>query len=359
MLQLTLAELVLPARARVLVMHATEAEPLLELRDLTAGGTVVAVAPDLAAYTALQAAIGPRAGADVTVTLEQFDAPGEPTFAAALLDSDAAAGRGNAYVRRLIEHMARQVRPGGQLWLEGSPRRGVRTFARYLEAVSEPPEQVSVGGGRRTFRAVRPEMSAPMAADAPPEIEAGVRGLRLRLQLGAGVFAGRGLDEATALLIEHMPIRPRDRVLDLGCGAGAIGIAAALLAPSGNATLADANPLATQLAEANIRRNGAPNAAVVLSDVYSALEGQRFDLIATNPPFHVRAEQSRDVAEAFLRGAPAHLRPNGRLCVVANAFLPYERLLADLFPAVETLAANGRYKVLLGSRRRERASEQL
>lgn len=360
-LGLILERLVLPARARMLVAHAVSAEPLIELRELSAGGQVVAVAPTLAEYTALQKALAGKAGAEITVTLENLSEPlsGEP-FDAALVDTDGPSARGNAYTRQLINWTVGQIRAGCFVWLVGSNRRGLQTFVRHLSTCCADVVLVAVGGGQRAYRGAA-ERAAPTGEDAPPAepttIEVAVQDVRFTLRLQPGVFSARKLDEATELLIGGLQIHRRAEVLDLGCGAGPIGIAAALLAPEGRATLADSNPMAVALAERNVAANGILNAAVLLSDGYSALADQRFDVIATNPPFHQHGRDARDTAERFIREAPDHLLPGGHCYVVANAFLAYERLMTDVFGAVETVVATPSYKVLRSERRVERRPE--
>src|SRR5690348_4969259 len=93
-----------------------------------------------------------------------------------------------------------------------------------------------------------------------------VRGLDLHLETKAGVFSHRGVDAGSRLLIEAMRVSPTARVLDLGCGYGAIGIAAAKIAERGSATLVDSDIRATRLAERNLGLNAVTNAEVILGD---------------------------------------------------------------------------------------------
>ena len=349
--QLILARLALPAQAQVLVLYARSAPALFRLLELSAGGRVVAVAPELPDYTRLQQEIGARAGAEITVVLEDLGAPLRAgPFHCALLDTDGPAGRGNAYTFQLIDHMVEQTQPGGSIWLCGSNRRGVQTFVRHLTTLCGDVTLMGTGGGKRAYRALRPAVSTPTAdaGETSTVVPVEAQGVQFGLAVQPGVFSGRKLDEATALLIGAMRLHRADDVLDLGCGAGAIGIAAALLAPEGQTVLVDSSPLAVRLAERNIADNGIPNATVLLSDAYSAVQGRRFDVIATNPPFHQHSKETRDVAERFVREAPDHLRPGGRLFVVANAFLAYQRSMARVFDDVQVVASTPGYRVLCG-----------
>jgi 16S rRNA (guanine1207-N2)-methyltransferase len=349
--RLILERLVLPARAQILVLYARDAPPLFELHDLSAGGRVVAVAPELPDYTQLQKDLGARAGAEITVVLENLQTPpGGGPFDCALRDTDGPAGRGNSYTFRLLDYMVNNVHPGGEIWVQGSNSRGLQTFVRRLAAACGDVQLGGVGGGKRAYRATRPAGDMAAADDTGETLTVPVetQGIHFRLTVQPGVFSGRKLDEATALLIGAMRLHKSDDVLDLGCGAGAIGIAAALLAPEGQALLVDSSPLAVRLAERNIADNGIGNASVLLSDAYSAVQGRRFDVIATNPPFHQHAKETRGVAARFVREAPDFLRPGGRFYVVANAFLPYRRDMERVFDEVDVVAATSSYRVLCG-----------
>lgn len=92
----------------------------------------------------------------------------------------------------------------------------------------------------------------------------------------------------TELLVETalalLPARDA-AVLDLGTGTGAIALALAAERPAWRLTGVDRVAEAVELAERNRRRLGLGNAAFLQSDWFSALDGRRFELIASNPPY--------------------------------------------------------------------------
>jgi 16S rRNA (guanine1207-N2)-methyltransferase len=140
------------------------------------------------------------------------------------------------------------------------------------------------------------------------------RGTLLSFQVDRGVFASSGVDPGTALLIEALDPAADARVLDLGCGWGPIGIAAARCALQGRVVMTEVNRRAALLARANLRRNRIENAEVRIGPNYDPVEGERFDLIATNPPYHA----GKELILALLEGAPEHLAEGGRLLVVGK-----------------------------------------
>jgi 16S rRNA (guanine1207-N2)-methyltransferase len=159
-----------------------------------------------------------------------------------------------------------------------------------------------------------------------------LRGFDLQLATQAGVFSHRAIDAGTRLLIENMRVSPAARVLDLGCGYGAIGIVAAKLATRGHVVLVDSDIRATRLAERNLKLNGVTNAEVILGDsVHDLPPKSRFDVVASNPPTH----SGREVLDDFVHGAYQVLKPRGRLYLVINRLLSLKREVEEVFGVAE------------------------
>lgn len=186
----------------------------------------------------------------------------------------------------------------------------------------------------------------PRSASAPVLRRFLYRGEILRFEVDRGVFASHGLDPGTALLIEALTPDAAASVLDLGCGWGAVGVAAAKAAPRGRVVLTDVNRRAVHLARKNLRRNGISNAEVRSGSLFAPVAGERFDWIATNPPYHV----GRETILAMLRDAADHLAPSGTLLVVgkgSQGIRYYQAWLEEHFPGtVEVVGRGSGYRVL-------------
>ncbi|MFK7697372.1 class I SAM-dependent methyltransferase [Paenibacillus sp. HJGM_3] len=152
----------------------------------------------------------------------------------------------------------------------------------------------------------------PTAESDRGVVEANLRGKAFTFVTDAGVFSKRGLDFGSRLLIETMAIAPDDRVLDVGCGYGPIGLTAAWLAKQGEAVLVDINERAIGLAKENRRRNGIVNAEVLQSDRLLAVQDRSFTKILTNPP--IRA--GKQVVHSIFEQAHERLVEGGELWVV-------------------------------------------
>ena len=125
----------------------------------------------------------------------------------------------------------------------------------------------------------------------------------------AGVFSRDGLDRGTEVLLEALPPLS-GRVLDLGCGWGAVGVALGRKYPELEIVMTDINTRAVALAQRNLAANGV-RAQVVQGDGFESVTGT-FDAIVTNPP--IRAGKA--VIYNLFAQAREHLNGGGALYVV-------------------------------------------
>ncbi|HAU6710262.1 TPA: 16S rRNA (guanine(1207)-N(2))-methyltransferase RsmC [Salmonella enterica subsp. enterica serovar Casablanca] len=158
-----------------------------------------------------------------------------------------------------------------------------------------------------------------------------------------GVFSRDGLDVGSQLLLSTLTPHTKGKVLDIGCGAGVLSAALASHSPKVRLTLCDVSAPAVEASRATLAANGLEG-EVFASNVFSEVKG-RFDMIISNPPFHDGMQTSLDAAQTLIRGAVRHLNSGGELRIVANAFLPYPKILDETFGFHEVIAQTGRFKV--------------
>ena len=140
------------------------------------------------------------------------------------------------------------------------------------------------------------------------------------------------VEQALARLPNDRPLR----LLDLGTGTGAIALALANERPRAGVVAVDLSPGAAAVARRNALRVGVAERVEVREGAWFApVAGERFDLIASNPPYiedddpHLAEGDLRfeprsalasgadglDDLRLIVRDAPAHLRPGGWLLV--------------------------------------------
>ena len=121
----------------------------------------------------------------------------------------------------------------------------------------------------------------PRSAHDERQIEVKALGRTLRFTTDAGVFSRDGLDRGTEVLLNALP-ELEGRVLDLGCGWGAVGVSLGAKDPGLEIVMTDLNARAVELARRNLLQNGV-RAEVLQGDGFAPVTGT-FDAIVTNPP---------------------------------------------------------------------------
>ncbi len=167
-------------------------------------------------------------------------------------------------------------------------------------------------------------------------------GNELTFTTDAGVFSRDGLDRGTEALLNALPALS-GRVLDLGCGWGAVGVALGKQYPALDIVMTDINRRAVELSRRNLAQNGV-RAEVVQGDGFASVTGA-FDAILTNPP--IRAGKA--VIYGLFADARAHLKPGGALYIVirkqqgAPSALKY---LRGIYAEAEVIDRSGGFHVI-------------
>lgn len=264
---------------------------------------------------------------------------------------------GTETIFEMIECVQSKMRHGAQFFLVAKANRGARSYMRKLNEIIGPAKVVKRSGGYWVMRAERSPIRPPGAVDLDRYehvVEAELRGRRYRFQTRAGIFSRKAIDEGSRLLIETIDVRPRNSIIDVGCGYGPIGIVAAHLASVGRVVMVDCNARAVEYASRNIqshhlnhaRKNGKPRVEAVLGDRFDAVPGERFDHVLSNPPFHA----GNDVLFPLVDEAYGHLRVHGRLYLVIMRYAGVKRHMQKVFGNVSIVADDGRYVVLSSER---------
>ena len=165
----------------------------------------------------------------------------------------------------------------------------------------------------------------------------------------AGVFCADRLDIGTRFFLQYLPTtRENAHIVDLGCGNGVVGTAAALANPTARLSFIDESYPAIASARATFEANVADrgDARFLVGDAMSPLPEASVDLVLNNPPFHTHRATTDVLAWRMFTGARRALRPGGELWVVGNRHLGYHVKLRKIFGNCDTVAGNPKFAVL-------------
>ena len=251
------------------------------------------------------------------------------------------------------------LKPGGRCYVAGANNEGIKSAAGTVETLFGNARVLARDSSHRVISAVKrtAECTLPDGVDVAlldsnnfREADATLRGRSYRLCSRPGVFSWEHVDEATSILADVMQVNAGNSTLDLGCGSGALGMVASSLAGGGRITMVDADIEAVRSAARTAEVNGIVGWRALASDVAGAVLDERFDVVVTNPPFHVGKATDLDVPNQFISDAHDVLTPGGRMFLVANRTLPYEQAIKHRFGNVANLHDGPRFKVLTATR---------
>lgn len=131
-------------------------------------------------------------------------------------------------------------------------------------------------------------------------------------------------------MLSCINFEPNDKVLDLGCGYGLIGVYAAKVIGAGRVWMADNDQTAIECAVKNRAINGVEGVAVAVSDGFRDIREANFTKIICNPPYHV----DFSVPKHFIEKGFNRLVLGGRMYIVTKRETWYQNKLRSIFGGV-------------------------
>ncbi len=264
-----------------------------------------------------------------------------------------------AFVQLLFDAF-RALKHAGICYVAGATNEGIKSAGRLLERAFGNVVLVAYEGGSRILSATKNSsvpfddtvFESPFASfNSFRELNVTLRGHDLKLFSRPGVFSWDHLDEATDVLADQIEIRSGDSILDLGCGSGPLGIVASMLSGGAPLVMVDSDVEAVRSAQKSAEAAGIEDIRVLPSDIAGAVLEEEFDVVVTNPPFHVGKQTELSVPLQFIKDSWEVLKPGGRLFLVANRTLPYEVPIRERFGHVSPVHDGRRFKVLSAMKR--------
>ena len=162
-------------------------------------------------------------------------------------------------------------------------------------------------------------------------IRAIIKNVTLELNSKPDLFSPDQIDKGTLAMLSVVDFSPNDKVLDLGCGYGVVGITAAKIIGSLNVVMSDIQEEAVIVAHENAVLNDVGDINIVLSDGFSNIHENNFSIILSNPPYH----SDFSVAKHFIEKGFNRLRLGGKMYMVTKRKDWYKNKFISIFGGVK------------------------
>ena len=166
-----------------------------------------------------------------------------------------------------------------------------------------------------------------------------LNGISLVLKTETSMFSPLGIDKGTLAMLSIIEFLQTDKVLDLGCGYGVVGIYAAKLIGDQNVIMSDVDVNCVDLARSNAEINGVGGVSVIQSDGFDNIQDTDFSLILSNPPYH----SDFSVPKHFIEKGFNRLRIGGKMYMVTRRKDWYKNKLSAVFGGVRIEEVDGYY----------------
>jgi 16S rRNA (guanine1207-N2)-methyltransferase len=158
-----------------------------------------------------------------------------------------------------------------------------------------------------------------------------INGIELKFEASGVVFSPFGVDRGTRALLSIALLSPGDKLLDLGCGYGAVGIYAAKIIGEQNVVMSDVDEVCIELSKKNAKLNDVGGVSVILSDGFDDIPDNDFSLILSNPPYH----SDFSVPKRFIEKGFNRLVVGGKMYMVTKRKDWYFNKLTAIFGGVK------------------------
>ena len=172
-----------------------------------------------------------------------------------------------------------------------------------------------------------------------------INGVVLEMNTAKDLFSPAGLDLGTRAMLETRPVNADEKVLDLGCGAGWVGIYASKITGEDRVVMCDVSESAILYSKKNAHLNGV-SPKIVLSDGFVSLSDTGFHVIYSNPPYQTDFK----VAKHFIEKGFNRLLIGGEMVMVVKRRAWYENKLKAIFGGCRVFEKYG-YFVFIAEKR--------
>jgi len=159
----------------------------------------------------------------------------------------------------------------------------------------------------------------------------------LSFETTTSLFSPQQIDKGTLAMLNQIDFTPDDKILDLGCGYGVVGIVAAKHIPPANVFMSDTDKIAIKYAKNNALKNGITGVNIIQSNAYENINETGFTIVASNPPYHADFA----VPKLFIEKGFNRLQVGGKFYMVTKRKDWYKNKFIAIFGGVRIHEADG------------------
>lgn len=171
------------------------------------------------------------------------------------------------------------------------------------------------------------------------DIEITIKNIDLKFNSSDKLFSPRNVDIGTLSMIDEVNFENENKILDLGCGYGFVGILAAKIIGEDKVVMCDIDTEAVEMSKHNAVLNNVENINIIQSDGLKNIIDKDFSMILSNPPYHT----DFSVAKHFIESGFYKLALNGKFIMVTKRLDWYKNKLSSVFGGVKVKEKNGYY----------------
>jgi len=241
-------------------------------------------------------------------------------------------------VKNQLTEVIQLLKEDGELYLASSKKEGLNRYKDWLKQFNGELDNISSRDSYQLYRFKKNGDIESQKVKVGKSSEAEIDGVKASFETVEGLFSPKELDEGSKLLIENVEADSEDKIWDLACGYGAIGIFMKKLYDP-EIYFSDNNLKAVEKTERNLELNSIEEYKLENADCLDTFHDQKFDTIVCNPPTH----QGKGVTDEIFQNSYNGLKTGGELYVVYNQNLNYEQQLERIFNEVEILERKDNY----------------
>lgn len=166
-----------------------------------------------------------------------------------------------------------------------------------------------------------------------------IKDIDMKFNTSEEVFSPRNIDKGTLAMLSQVEFSEDDKVLDLGCGYGIVGILSAKMIGGKNVVMTDVDSSAVNLSRKNAALNNVEDVKIYQSNGLKDMKEKDFTMILSNPPYHA----DFSVPKEFIEKGFNRLKVGGKMYMVTKRKEWYKNKLLSIFGGVKITEIDGYY----------------